>query len=149
MKKLAQATAVLVLFGSLYAQADDRHHPQAGQAAGASQTSPSQGMGMGMMDMDRMQEMHKMMERIQKTENPAERQQLMNEHMEQMHKMMGEMHGMMDKGMDEKTMVKRMNMMQGMMEQMMEHMMAAEGAKPAPEKGAGAADEHGHEKQGK
>ena len=50
---------------------------------------------MEMMDINRMQEMHKTMERIQQSKDPAERQRLMQEHMDQMHKMMSDMQGMM------------------------------------------------------
>jgi len=138
MKKLAHVTAIVFLFGLPYVKADDRHHPQSGQeaAASAAATSASQSMRMGMMDMDRMQEMHKTMERIQQSKDPAERQRLMQEHMEQMQKMMGDMHGMMGKGMGagmsaedrQKMMENRMDMMQGMMDQMMEHMMVQGGA---------------------
>lgn len=122
------------------AQADDAHHPKDKQEkvsdvqAPATTASPaaSPGMGMGMMDMNRMQEMQKMMERIEQSDDPAEKQRLMQEHMDEMHKMMSDMHGMMGKGMSgsapdrQQATEKRMDMMQGMMEQMMEHMMARE-----------------------
>lgn len=157
MKKLAHVTAIMFLFGLPYVQADDRHHPQPGQEAAASTpaTSASQSMRMGMMDMDRMQDMHKMMERIQQSKDPAERQRLMQEHMEQMQKMMGDMHGMMDKGMGagmsaedrQKMMEKRMNMMQGMMEQMMEHMKEKTGA--VKQERAEQDEKHEHEDKGK
>lgn len=109
---------------------------------------------MGMMDMNRMQEMHKTMECIQQSKDPAERQRLMQEHMEQMRKIMGDMHGMMDKGMGggmsaedrQRMMQKRMDMMQGMMEQMMEHMMAVEGAAPSRGKEAGSGGKHDQQK---
>lgn len=120
------------------AQADEAHHPKDKQEkvsdtqVPATTTTASPGMGMGMMDMNRMQEMHKMMERIEQSDDPAEKQRLMQEHMDEMHKMMSDMHGMMGKGMSgsapdrQQATEKRMDMMQGMMEQMMEHMMARE-----------------------
>lgn len=158
MKRLAHTTAILLLTGLSYAQADDRHHPQPGQQEAAANPAataapPSTGMGMGMMDMNRMQEMHKAMERIQQSQDPAERKRLMHEHMEQMQKMMTGMHGMMGKGMGggmsvedrQQMMEKRMDMMQGMMEQMMGHMMAAEGEKPVRGKAEGADDKPEHQ----
>lgn len=122
-------------------QADESHH---GGKGGGVQSSPAPAAGKGMMGMGMMDEMHRTMERIQQSQDPAERQRLMDEHMKQMHKMMDDMHGMMGKEMDGKMMQKRMDMMQGMMEQMMGHMMAGEGAKQPGAKAEGAADEHDH-----
>lgn len=153
MKKLAHVTAIMFLFGLPYVQADDRHHPQPGQeaAANTAATSASQSTAIGMMDMSRMQDMHKTMERIQKSKDPAERQRLMQEHMDQMQKMMGDMNGMMGMGAGmsagdrQQMMEKRMDMMQGMMEQMMEHMMAQTGTV----KQERAEQDKQHEDQGK
>lgn len=151
MKKIAISTLLICTVALPLAHADESHHPEKSTGSSAAATS-APGMGAGMMDMAKMQEMHKMMERIQQSTDPAERQQLMGEHMQEMHKMMGEMQGMMGKGMggsavpgDERQqmMEKRLDMMQGMMEQMMGHMMAAEGMNPAP----GAAGQHDHQKQ--
>jgi len=155
MKKIAISTLLMCSVALPLAQADDKHHPQQGQGAPAATSTTSSAQGMGMMDMNRMQEMHKTMERVQQSKDPAERQRLMQEHTEQMHKMMGDMHGMMGKGMGggmsaedrQQMMQKRMDMMQGMMEQMMEHMMAAEGVKQLPGKEQGATDEHDHQKK--
>jgi len=137
--------------------ADDAHHPGTdpqGATQGATQGAPVQGQGM--MDMNRMQErmkdMQQLMDRIHKTDDPATRQKLMSEHMQDMQKAMNEMRGMMmgpgmmqggpggkmgsgimgdGKGMPmedrQKMMGQRLDMMQGMMEQMMEHMMAQQG----------------------
>ncbi|MEJ2652428.1 MAG: hypothetical protein P8173_11690 [Gammaproteobacteria bacterium] len=62
-----------------------------------------QGGGMGMMEInsmqDRLKSMEKLMDRVGKTNDPAKRRMLMCEHMEQMQELMGNMHGMMDPGM--------------------------------------------------
>ncbi|MEW5756295.1 MAG: hypothetical protein AB1810_08315 [Pseudomonadota bacterium] len=150
MKRFAQAVTIVFALGQPYAQADERHHPEAGKQAETPTAASSKGMGM--MDMNAMQDMHKTMERIRQSNDPAERQRLMQEHMEQMHKMMNDMHGMMGMGgmsggEAQQTMEKRMDMMQGMMEQMMEHMMAQQGMQ-APgggkDKGQDKADPHKH-----
>lgn len=141
MKKLTYVTAIVCLFSLPYVQADDRHHPQPGPAAGTAAMSPAAG---GNMDMQHMQEMQMMMERIQKSTDPAERDRLILEHMDHMQKMMGEMHGMMGKGTAggvsvedrQNTMEKRMDMMQGMMERMMEQMKVGEVASQSRHKGA-------------
>lgn len=159
MKTMASSVVLALSVALPAAYADDRHHPAKGSevAAGSSLPSspPDKGMGM-MMDMDRMQEMHKMMERIHQSKDPAERQRLMQEHMEQMHKMMSDMQGMMGKGTGagmsaedrQQMMQKRMDMMQGMMEQMMEHIMAAEGM-PVKKESAGMDGQREHEDKGK
>ncbi len=155
MKKIAISTLLMCAVALPLAQADDKHHPQQGSEAAATPATPSsQGMGMGMMDMNRMQDMQKTMERAQLSTDPAERQRLMQEHMDQMHKMMGDMRGMMGMGAGggmsaedrQQMMEKRMDMMQGMMEQMMEHMMAAEGAEPSRGKEAGSGGRHDQQK---
>lgn len=146
LKHILIPTAVSFVMGIATVQADPRHH--AGQAA----SSP----GMGMMDMnqmqDRMQTMRETMERAHKTEDPQERRQLMQQHMTQMHDMMGNMRGMTGTGMmmrgDAATpmdggqmggaamverhnmMERRMDMMQQMMEQMMEQLMMMQGSQP-------------------
>lgn len=113
----------------------DAHH---GPADARPQSAEMmRGAGMGMMDMDRMRvhmrEMHEMMERIHRSDDPEERARLMQEHMEMMHKGMGHMHGMMGMGrgmspeQHQQRMEERMDLMQQMMEQMMEHMMARDG----------------------
>lgn len=89
----------------------------------------------------RMQAMQEQMARIHETEDPAERQRLMQEHMESMHQGMMTMGQMMQRGMagnamapcddgDTQCQMNRMQMSQrmmaqqmGMMHQMMEQMM--------------------------
>jgi hypothetical protein len=108
----------------------------------------------------RMQEMRALMERIQNTTDPAERQRLMAEHMQAMHDGMTMMGRMMGGGMmggqpggaarggqcaqddtecrmrqmqgEQRMMDERIGMMQQMMGQMMDHMMAQ---RPAAEAG--------------
>ena len=136
MYKLANTLLTLILAVSLsMAYADDRHHPDKGEQG----AKPAMSQGMGMMDMGHMQDMQQKMNRIHRTEDPVERQRLMQEHMDEMHKMMGDMHSMMGQscsgglmGSDPKgdmsiaqcqeVMGKRMDMMQGMQEQMLEQM---------------------------
>ncbi|ALP53769.1 hypothetical protein Tel_11855 [Candidatus Tenderia electrophaga] len=150
LKHVLIPTAVCLAIGFSVVQADDRHPPSQGRMSGQAASSP--GMGMNMMDMDRMQDqmqaMQETMGRAQKTDDPEERMRLMQEHMTQMHEMMGNMRGMMGPGMmmrsspggktgsgeksgagsmsmDErqKMMARRLDMMQQMMEQMMGQMM--------------------------
>lgn len=102
----------------------------------------------------RMQAMREQMARIHATEDPEERQRLMQEHMRSMHEgmmMMGRMMGgpgaqepmrqcqegdtecrMSQMQMQQQMMGQRMGMMQQMMEQMMEQMMQG-GASDTPE----------------
>lgn len=82
----------------------------------------------------RMQTMRETMQKIQDTEDPAERRRLMREHMQQMHGAMGEMGGMghqgdmhggmmnMDADQCREMMQMHQSMMQAMMEQMGAHM---------------------------
>lgn len=165
MKKLTLATVLMLAIHLPVAYADDSHHPEQAQAGG--QAAAAQEKGIGMMDMDRMQEMHKTMERIQRSKDPAERERLMREHMHQMQEMMADMHNMMGIGMmmqggsggmmgkdgkgKEMTMEERqrmlgqrMDMMQGMMEQMMEHMMAQQGTVKDGGKGTVEGKKHDH-----
>lgn len=138
---------VLLVLPVTFALADDAHH-QDENAGDRKQGMMMRGGGVGMMDMDRMQEhmkeMRQTMERIHRTDDPAEHGRLMQEHMEMMHKGMGSMRGMMGMGAgksDEEhrqMMERRMDMMQEMMQQMMEHMMAQQGPK-GPAAGSGAA----------
>ncbi len=132
------AMLVLPALPATSTHADDAHH-QGGDAGDRKQGMMMHGGGMGMMDMDRMQEhmkeMRQEMERIHRTDDPEERGRLMREHMEMMHEGMGGMRGMMGMGMGKSAeehrqmMERRMDMMQEMMEQMMEHMMAQQEAK--------------------
>ena len=118
----------------------------------------------------RMAEMRALMERIQKTEDPAERQRLLDEHarsMQQGMMMMGQMmHGpgggqgpqcaqndtqcqMQRMQGQQQMMGQQMGMMQSMMEQMMGQMMGMmqQGAKPEakPEAKSGDKDQQDHE----
>lgn len=108
-------------------------HPHQGiSGMGQSSGMMMQGNNMGMMDMNRMQDrintMQQLMERITRTGDPAKRQSLMLEHMQQMQKIMGDMHGMMGPGMmgnmsleeRHKFMGQRLDIMQQMMEQILE-----------------------------
>jgi len=117
----------------------------------------------------RMQAMHEQMARIHATEDPEERQRLMQEHMQNMHEgmtMMGQMmRGPMAQGqtrqcqqddtecrmsqmqMQQQMMGQRMGMMQQMMEQMMEQMMQGRvlGTPEAPEAPDAGAEGESHE----
>jgi hypothetical protein len=72
-----------------------------------------------------------MMDRMQKTTDPQERQKLMREHMQSMREGMGMMKGMGSGMMGgdpkhrQEMMGSRMDMMQMMMEQMMQHQQMA------------------------
>lgn len=151
MKKLVGTTALMFLLTLPVAQAEDKHHPDS--ADSGSQTTAPQGIGAKDMDklQDRMTEMQKTMDRVHQAKNAAERNRLLQEHMDQMHETMVDMRGMMGAGMkmqgsmgmmgsgqmgtmDRKTMdqgqqmmERRLDMMQGMMEQMMEQMMVQQG----------------------
>ncbi|TND04376.1 MAG: hypothetical protein FD120_1490 [Gammaproteobacteria bacterium] len=168
MKRYLVPVLIVSFVGLSAAVADDSHHPEKEKASGEAPAVSGKSTGMGMMDMDgmqqRMKEMQQTMAQIQKTDDPVKRQQLMQEHMQQMHEMMGSgmmqggSEGMMGSGMmgdagknkdmpmpdRQQMMEKRMDMMQGMMEQMMEQMMAQQGgAKPGKQDGK-AAKERDH-----
>jgi hypothetical protein len=110
----------------------------------------------------RMQAMHAQMALIQATKDPAERQRLMQEHMQTMHESMTMMGGMMSGPMgqgggaaqrmqqcaqddtncrmermqnQQQMMGQRMNMMQQMMEQMMGQMMESQSSSAKESKG--------------
>lgn len=103
---------------------------------------------------NRMQAMHETMAKIRATKDPAERQRLMQEHVQAMHSGMAMMDGMggsagrqgdaaarcgegdlacrMNQMQTQHgAMAERMGMMQQMMQQMMDHMMQREAAPPA------------------
>lgn len=93
-------------------------------------------------------QMQQMMDRADKTTDPAERCKLMHEHMEAMHKQTQSMHGIMGvpegDTMQEKMQNRhqRMDMMQMMMEQMMsQHRMMMD----MPDEESGKKDESGNE----
>jgi hypothetical protein len=135
MKKLFTLTTLAMILTMPLAIADEQHHEGKGEK--------SHEMGMqermmnedGMMDHDAMQErmqtMRETMQEIRSTQDPVERQRLMQAHMQQMHDAMGEMKGMsghhegsrqkmmeMDGERCQKMMKMHSEMMQGMMEQM-------------------------------
>src|SRR5699024_737913 len=123
------------------AMANQQHHE------GKSQKAQKMGMQEGMMgegDMmnhdamqKRMQAMRQTMKKIQGTQDPAERQRLMQKHMHQMRDAMGQMsgmgmrHGGMRQNMDgercQQMMKMHSEMMQGMMEQMDARMQMQQG----------------------
>lgn len=131
-----QRTALFItsLLLVLPALADDAHHPEKTAQPAKPAATP--------VPVEKMQQQAKkaqeLMTKIQKNNNPAERQKLMHEHMQAMSDGMGmmrEMGGGMMTGMDSgkgagmkgnATMEMRMDMMQTMMEQMMQHQAAAE-----------------------
>jgi len=126
------------------AMADEEHHDGKGgedQEMGIQESMMGEG---GMMDHDAMQErmqaMRQTMQKIQGTQDPAERQRLMQKHMRQMRDAMGEMGGMgehrggmhqkmqdMDGERCKKMMKMHSEMMQGMMEQMDARMQMQQG----------------------
>ena len=133
---------------TLAASAQQPHEHDAAPPA-AEQPSTMPGM------QDRMQHMHELMARIHGTSDPAERRQLMDEHMRAMSDTMQMMGGKLGQQPrtactegdtrcemqrmqgEQQMMQRRMEMMQGMMGQMMEHMMqrradAAPADKPSP-----------------
>ena len=132
-----KSASYLVLVSSLIILAspafgDDRPHQGMGGMGQSSGTMMQSG-GMGMMNMQGMQNrfnsMQQLMDRMDKTNDPAKRRTLMHEHMQQMQNLMADMHGMMGPGMmggkmsmedRQKFMYQRMDIMQQMMEQMLE-----------------------------
>jgi len=141
---LLAAITVVVMTLSTVVLADEAHHEDKDEA-------PKQSM-FGMMNMEAMHQqmtkMQKTMEKIHNSKDPKAQQELMRQHMQEMHKGMDMMSGRMMKKMpkkmqepmammdaddemaDLKTMHKRhkmmeqrMGAMQGMMMQMMQHMM--------------------------
>lgn len=144
MKKLITITIFATMLTVPLAMADQQHHDGKGKK--------SQEMGMqegmmaegGMMNHDAMQErmqaMRQTMKKIHDTQDPAERQRLMQEHMHQMRNAMGAMSGMggrhdgmrqnmenMDGERCQQMMKMHSEMMQGMMEQMDAHMQMQQG----------------------
>jgi hypothetical protein len=130
VKSLAMVSSLIILTSPAFG--DDRPHQGMG-GMGPSSGTMMQGGSMGMMDMhglqDRLKSMQQLMDRLEKTNDPANRRALMREHMEQMQKLMGDMHGMMGPGMmggnmstddRQKFMGQRLDIMQQMMEQMLE-----------------------------
>lgn len=136
MKRLATATLVMstmLMVPLAFVHADDtqdpaRHekHAQAHAHGGMS------GNGAGMHD--HMEQMKQTMERIHNTDDPAERERLLQEHKQQMHEAMGSMCKMMGDDdsprkmndmspeMHRKMMRDHMQMMRRMMKQMKAHM---------------------------
>ncbi|MDZ7736721.1 MAG: hypothetical protein U5P41_11950 [Gammaproteobacteria bacterium] len=135
MKKLITLTILAMILAPPLAMADEQHHE------GKGEKSHEMGMQEGMMDkggmmnhdamQERMQTMRETMQEIRNTQDPAERQRLMQAHMQQMRDVMGKMKGMsehhegrheqmmeMDGERCKKMMEMHSKMMQGMMEQM-------------------------------
>lgn len=148
MNKIVSVLIVGLVLVISSVSADDRHYPEKEQVK--AQAGQDMGQGMDMMDMkkmhEHMKEMQGVMDDANKSDDPQERQRLMQAHMEKMHEMMGGMRGMMGEGKmmsgdssDDKKMEmqmgstsmsqrlemmgQRMDMMQVMMEQMMAQMM--------------------------
>lgn len=159
MKNLFILTTVASLLVAPIAFADDSHHPEKAQESKAAATKAAKAAPVKATQSDQsmmamhgqMQKMRDHMAKIQATTDPAERQKLVQEHMQMMSegmKMMNGMGGGMMMGMmgdadagkdheksgsercsmmgDHGMMGKRMDMMQMMMEQMMEHQKAVE-----------------------
>jgi len=133
MNKRTPTLLAITLFAATLAFAGDEHRQDHKMGSHGMQSSG------GMMNHDamqsRMQTMRETMQQIQKTEDPAERRQLMREHMQQMHDAMGEMGRMghqgggmkgnmmnMDADQCREMMQTHAGMMQAMMEQMGAHM---------------------------
>ncbi len=149
---LAGITVVMITL-STAVLADKAHHGDQDEGAKQSMSGMMHSGSMGMMDMEamhkQMTKMQKTMKKIHNSKDSKVRQELMRQHMQEMHKGMTMMQGMMSAGKmkkpmammdtddemaDLKTMHKhykmmeqRMDMMQGMMGQMMEHMMQRQG----------------------
>lgn len=151
MRKLLATTLVistmLIAPLTLVQAGDDQN---SGQHEEHSQAHSSEGMmgNGGMMDNTRMQgrmdQMKQTMQRLQNTDDPAERRELMKQHRQQMHQAMGSMCTMMGDGkksdgdheggmtgkmdmdpeMRRQMMQEHMDMMEGMIEQMKAHMQA-------------------------
>ena len=157
MTRIRDATLFLALAASTviaFAQVPERPTPQTAQPGQMQQMQ------------SRMQSMHETMERIHATQDPAERQRLMQEHRQAMHEgmaMMSQMMGgpggnavsrcreddavcRMDRmQMQQGAMTERMETMQQMMQQMMDHMMQREAAPtPSPETQQPPATEQNH-----
>src|SRR5581483_5899998 len=103
MNRLATSLTIGLLLGMpLAATAQDdhaSHHPQGDQAAAPPAAQGKEG-GMAMMKMDRqMEKMRDLMKRIHTTQDPQERQRLMQEHMQAMQEGMKMMRGMGGMGM--------------------------------------------------
>lgn len=116
---IAVMCALALSIGS--ALADDSHHPEAttsatppkGQPAKPSSKPATRPAAPKNMDSSAMKHMQETMAKMQNSSDPAERRQLMDEHMGAMKEAMASMHD--QKGAPEQ----RMDMMQSMMEQMM------------------------------
>lgn len=135
MKTLITTTLIASSLALSLAMANEEHHD--GNSEDRHQMGMQEGMMSdgGMMNHDAMQErmqaMRETMQEIRKTQDPAERQHLMQAHMQQMRDAMGAMKGMgehhgsshqemmeMDGERCQKMMKMHSDMMQGMMEQM-------------------------------
>ena len=140
MKTLFATIALTVaLVTHVFAESDDDHQ----HGNDVKGTGMQGGMMMGMMDQEHMRKMHEHMQKMQRLmaeikqeEDPKNRHNLMQKHMESMQQGMGmmmgkmkEKHAMRDQvdmpsmQMNDRMsmMEKRMNMMQMMMDQMMQH----------------------------
>jgi hypothetical protein len=85
---LSLATALSLPFAAMAQDDHAAHHPDDKAAA-------KEDAGSGMMMMDRqMQKMRDLMEKMHKASDPAERQRLLEEHMQAMHEGMETMRGM-------------------------------------------------------
>ena len=115
--------------------ANEDHHPAdsaTGKTVSTVTAQPSDGMGMMQMQgmQQHMDKMHDLMEKARAAKSDKERHTLMQEHMQEMRKTMGKMQGMMggkDSKMGVMPMEKRMeemeagmDIMQKMMKQMMD-----------------------------
>ena len=93
MKKIfALIMASALLLPQLHLYANEEHHPE---KQGVKEKTEAQGGMMGKME-QQMQKMMRQMDEIRKTDDPAKRKKLLQEHMQSMHEgmaMMRNMHG--------------------------------------------------------
>lgn len=124
MNKIMTLTVATVLFlPQIHLYADDAHHPEKQGVEGEAQlqSKPAQQGMMGQMG-EHMQKMMEQMDAVHKAVDPAEREKLLQEHMQSMQEGMGMMGGgkrggmMMGKGMQQgsEMMGKRMQQGDGM-----------------------------------
>lgn len=97
MNKTAVALIAALSLTSTVALAEDAHHPDR-PTAKAGAAPPDKEQKMNMMQ-GQMLKMHEQMHKIMDTKSPQERETLMREHRDIMHKHMESMGGMKDGGM--------------------------------------------------
>ena len=154
MKRILLSALVGAVLSNSPVFAADEHHPEKASPAakaGRPLAQPKTDEEAMLQMQQQMKKMHNQMSRMQQATDPAERQKLMDEHMQSMREgmqtmhgigggmMSGDMLGQMPKDgtaksgpmaggkMSAEMMQRRMDMMQMMMEQMIEHQSAMQG----------------------